>query len=351
MKKIFIGSSKESLGYAYAIQENLDNCAEVTIWDQDIFRPSYYTLESLQDALEYFDYGLFVLSPDDISTIRKTEYLVVRDNVVFELGLFIGKLGRKNCFFITPSESKDFHLPSDLLGLTPLIYNSRSDGNLKATFGPVCNNIKKQILENNTNIQAEYDILNNKFPSKRLIRFLDTVCIFRDRISFNNSIEYQKLFKNAFSIKGLGISLKEAIINWGIQDIVEKIKKENFKEFNLLFLNPDGESIKNREKDEYPNSTSKIIINVTNANIEIARTIFEEVKNIGKFHYRFHDKFSNLNLYIIDNLYIILQNYLPGIRGQECPVFVIKNEKNQNELFNLYLEIFEKLWRDAYEKK
>ena len=351
-KKIFIGSSKESLDYAYAIQENLDHWAEVTIWDQDIFKPSSYTMESLQEALEFFDYGLFVLSPDDLSTIRNTEYSVARDNVVFELGLFIGKLGRENCFFVIPKDNNNFHLPSDLFGLTPLTYNSaRSDGNLKATFGPACNNIKKQISGNNINSQLEYDLLNNKFPSKRLIRYLDTACVFRDRTSFNNSIGHQKLFKNAVSIKGLGISLNEAIINWGIRDIVEKVKEEKFKEFCLLFLDPEGESIKNREKDEYPNSTRNPIINVTNTNISITEEIFAQVKDIGKFHYKLYDKFSNLNFYIIDNHYIILQNYLPGFRGQECPVFVIKNEGTQHGLFNLYLEVFERLWKNAYERK
>ncbi|MFS1985958.1 TIR domain-containing protein [Vibrio breoganii] len=40
-----------------------------------------------------FDAAIFVLSPDDVVKIRGTEQTVTRDNVVFELGMFIGRLG------------------------------------------------------------------------------------------------------------------------------------------------------------------------------------------------------------------------------------------------------------------
>ena len=96
--RLFVGSSSEGLEVANAIQENLDDDAEVTVWTQGFFEPSRGTLETLVGALSGFDFGVFVLSGDDLLTLREEEQRVVRDNVTFEMGLFVGSLGRQAYF-------------------------------------------------------------------------------------------------------------------------------------------------------------------------------------------------------------------------------------------------------------
>lgn len=143
--RLFIGSSIEGLSVAYAIQENLTHSAEVTVWDQGVFNLSDTTIESLMNVIENSDFGVFVFTPDDIVNIRGKKNLTVRDNVLFELGLFIGKIGRKRSFIVMPDNS-EFHLPTDLLGITPGKYEaSRSDGNLKAGTGSLSNKIREAI--------------------------------------------------------------------------------------------------------------------------------------------------------------------------------------------------------------
>jgi tetratricopeptide (TPR) repeat protein len=143
--KVFIASSHESLSISYAIQENLEDTADVTVWTQGAFDLSKTTIESLMDILEEYDFGIFVFSPDDISKMGEMQHLTVRDNVIFELGLFIGKLGRNRSFIVSPSNIA-FHIPTDLLGITPGKYNSnRGDENFKAATGPVCNQIRTAI--------------------------------------------------------------------------------------------------------------------------------------------------------------------------------------------------------------
>ena len=50
--RLFIGSSTESLKYSYAIQEELEDSAEVTVWTQGIFKLTKTSIQSLIMALE-----------------------------------------------------------------------------------------------------------------------------------------------------------------------------------------------------------------------------------------------------------------------------------------------------------
>ena len=46
------------------------------------------------NALDQFDFAVMILSPDDMTESRDQSYASPRDNVLFELGLFMGRLGR-----------------------------------------------------------------------------------------------------------------------------------------------------------------------------------------------------------------------------------------------------------------
>lgn len=144
--QIFIASSVEGLEVAYAVQELLENNAECTVWDQGVYEPSSYTMPELIERLNITDYGIFVFSIDDTAKIRGEEEGVVRDNVILELGLFMGAIGQKNCFIIIPSSCKKIHLPTDLAGMTMLKYNDkRNDGNVVAALGPAVQRIRNVI--------------------------------------------------------------------------------------------------------------------------------------------------------------------------------------------------------------
>ena len=144
--RVFIGSSVEQIELAYATQEGLEQDVEPTVWSQGVFMPSRTAMASLIDQLDESDFGIFVLAPDDITVMRDERKRTVRDNVIFELGLFAGRLGSERCFIIVPRSADDFSLPTDLLGITPATYDpDRQDGNLVAALGPACSRIRKAI--------------------------------------------------------------------------------------------------------------------------------------------------------------------------------------------------------------
>lgn len=144
--RLFIGCSDESVDYAYAIQQNLDDDAEVTVWKQGIFELTKTSVESLIKTLDRSDFAVFVFAPNDALRLRQKKYAAVRDNVVFELGLFMGKLGRQRTFIVVPKASEQLRIPTDLTGVTLGRFDpNRNDKNLEAAFGPFCNMVRGQI--------------------------------------------------------------------------------------------------------------------------------------------------------------------------------------------------------------
>ena len=74
--------------------------AEVTLWDEGFVTITDTFIESLVNALPRFDFAALVLTPDDLTTSRQTSALSPHDNVLFELGLFMGRRGRSRTFVI-----------------------------------------------------------------------------------------------------------------------------------------------------------------------------------------------------------------------------------------------------------
>jgi hypothetical protein len=142
--KLFIGSSKEGLNFANAIHSTLSTDAECTVW-KEAFPLGINTLSGIMDAAHASDFAVFVFSPDDITEMRDKTFLVARDNVLYELGLFSGHLTPSRCFFVLP-DSIRIHIPSDLLGITSGIYEAnRDDRNWNAAVGPFCDKVRVQI--------------------------------------------------------------------------------------------------------------------------------------------------------------------------------------------------------------
>jgi len=149
--RLFVASSIESLGVAYAVQENLDHEMEVTVWSQGAFDLSRTPLQSLVKMAKNVDGAAFVFSPNDQLIVRGETKPAVRDNVIFELGLFVGVLGSDKCFVVKPRSFPTLNFPSDLMGMTPTDYaDDRADKNTVAALGLACNQIRRALKEDTT---------------------------------------------------------------------------------------------------------------------------------------------------------------------------------------------------------
>jgi hypothetical protein len=138
---VFIGSSREGLPIAEALQLNLDHSADVQPWSQGVFGLTEGSLESLVKRLDDFDFAILVLTPDDVVISREQASPSARDNVLLELGLFLGRLGRERCFIVY-DRSSSIKLPSDLAGVTAATFQPHSSGNLQPALGAASTQIK-----------------------------------------------------------------------------------------------------------------------------------------------------------------------------------------------------------------
>ncbi len=144
LPSLFIGSSSEGLKVAEYLQVALEGYCEATIWRQGVFDLSQGILEGLVAACKQFDFAALVLTPDDMVTKRGSRNRAARDNVLFELGLFMGSLGRERTFIVYCRDEK-IDLPSDLAGVTAATFPKREDGNMGAALNPVAIKIREAI--------------------------------------------------------------------------------------------------------------------------------------------------------------------------------------------------------------
>ena len=231
--RVFVGSSVESLHIANAISDNLEFDAEVTTWNSGTFNLSSTTIDSLIEKSKSVDFSVFIFSPDDLTIMRSREQYVVRDNVVFELGLFVGSIGKERCFIVKP-RGVELHFPSDLLGINPADYNpNRSDHDLVSSLKYASNQIKREIKEKGNLIQINSSQVQKIDVSDVLNRITDSDLLILSTLldSYNHDVEGCASwdFKNKLQHQIPATSLNLSIIKL---ERINLIQKKNSSDFN-----------------------------------------------------------------------------------------------------------------------
>jgi CRP/FNR family cyclic AMP-dependent transcriptional regulator len=140
---LFIGSSTESLDIVREIEEHFKHdkiC--IRPWTTGVFGPGGIPFDDLLKQAREADFALFVASPDEKVYSRGNDELAPRDNVIFELGMFMDRLGRERAFLLK-ERRLDMKIPTDLLGITPLTYIHNGARSLSQQLGPPCNELRK----------------------------------------------------------------------------------------------------------------------------------------------------------------------------------------------------------------
>lgn len=144
--RVFIISSAEALEIARTIQNAFDHDPfNVAVWTDGVFRASHYSIESLERALDLSDVAIAVAQPDDITESRGQRLATPRDNVIFELGFFMGRLGRHRALLVEP-RGEEIKLPTDLAGINTITYRYDA-ADLTRSLATACNRLRDIIRD------------------------------------------------------------------------------------------------------------------------------------------------------------------------------------------------------------
>lgn len=273
--KIFIGSSTPSADKRYletvanAIRdiENIPNCRfDVDTWlDNDVFKASTYTWESLIKAANSYDAAVFIFGPDDtmIDTSKFESHYKTRDNVILEFGLFNGTKSTKDISRVAVCRIGEVVLPSDLLGRTYIQLNINENDEPQPNSGRFRGQLKawlKDVVEINDTITntldgyhfIKFDIVDSSYIYSIVNEnSLTGLTIFDEQLSlFRNYINSQDCFT------GLQNLVFDDICVYGLSRKESK-KLNSILDFcaNLLLTDMDSvnEKIKLELKQKFDN--------------------------------------------------------------------------------------------------
>jgi len=198
--RIFIGSSSEGLSVATEVKNYLSKDFECYLWTDNIFKYNDNFLETLMKEASLFDFGLMVFTKDDYTTSRLKNFETARDNVLFEYGLFLGRIGRDRAYIIKDDEVK---IPSDLFGVTLPEFKcvKESDGTLTLDIDSLHETLKllKLQIEEKVNLGILGMLPSTVLAIGYFYNFIQPVC---DYLGGGNEIEVEgkKFAKAKFKI-------------------------------------------------------------------------------------------------------------------------------------------------------
>ncbi len=143
--RILIVCSTEDLPIASAVQNAFASDPFTTVvWRDGVFRATNNPHEIIEARVEDSDIAVAIAHADDLTATQGKTWPGPRDNVIFELGLFVGRLGRSRAILMEP-RPEEVKLPSDFAGVTTITYRFENGADVATQLAPACNELREHI--------------------------------------------------------------------------------------------------------------------------------------------------------------------------------------------------------------
>jgi len=143
--KVFVASSTEAKKIKQYVMKILeDNYIDPVDW-KEINQIGEYGLETLLNTSSEVDGAIIIATCDDKIWCRDEEKIIPRDNILFEMGLFIKALGRKHAPLVFVQNDKEEwpEIPTDILGLNTVRFYHGKDVNNRDRLEKWINELKR----------------------------------------------------------------------------------------------------------------------------------------------------------------------------------------------------------------
>lgn len=339
--KIFIGSSTEQSEVAEFIYSILHGFGEVRYW-KTIFKSGRPFLSDLIAESQSCDFAIFVFNPDDTGVVRGAEFNLVRDNVIFEAGLFIGSIGSERTFVVS---AKGTHpkIMSDYHGVTYSIYDP-SVGSLYDSVYAMCIELKKRMVdlkllkENTGNIEekAKSGMYNEMLGLEKVYESYDVAekDILNDLKTSPGPI---RLF--------LQIATKNLAVKGSLYDILRDLSSKDI-EIRILHTDENSPLFAKDRLISIGKDPEEVLSNIASVNSKLKNLANKEGSSI---RHRIHHLPFIWRLYAFDYKLYLMPYYSGKEATANSPVLLFT--KSESSMYNTFIDWFDSQWEQRAPKR
>ncbi|GLY87949.1 DUF5919 domain-containing protein [Actinoallomurus iriomotensis] len=170
----------------------------------------------------------------------------------------------------------------------------------------------------------------------------DVVAVFPTRADFTGAVPPYDLFDTAADIRAVGLSLNLICQQYPDQRLHGLIEKGTT--LRCLFLDPDGEAIRAREREE--GYTDHHLIMLTRLNIEVLSRLRARLPDTARdrLSIAVYDETVRFGIVLVDDTTCVVQPYLPQARGVDSPTLLLRRSAERPGLYNTFARIYTELW-------
>ncbi|MFF4775369.1 DUF5919 domain-containing protein [Microtetraspora fusca] len=170
----------------------------------------------------------------------------------------------------------------------------------------------------------------------------DVTAVFSSRSAFSAAYPPASLFDGANEISACGLSLNVICQSYPDHQLTRLL--ENGTRIRCLFLDPKGEAIKAREREE--SYTDGTLQTLTALNISMLTRLKNrlDAEAAERLEVHVYDETIRFNILIVDGTTCVVQPYLPAARGVDSPTLVITDNTAADGLFPVFDQVFTSMW-------
>jgi hypothetical protein len=167
----------------------------------------------------------------------------------------------------------------------------------------------------------------------------DVAAVFASRSEFAASIEPRALFDGASQIRACGLSLN--LICQQVPDQQLRRMLAEGTQIACLFLDPDGEAIKAREREE--EYTAGHLAGLNNINIQVMTRLRDHLPPEARERLCLgvYDETIRFNIILVGDQTCVAQPYLPRARGIDAPTLLIRRNSIPGGLYPVFEQVYD----------